>query len=263
MATYTKEEAQEWAKDALKGQWTTLITPFTPDDEFDDTGMRHNIRHIQKLGTRGAGCTWGMGEFWSLTHEERLKVMEVVADESQGKWLIGAHVTHTSAHAMLDLARNAETMGYDVLIVAPPYMVTKTEEQVVEWVRYLAEKTSLAIMFYNSPQFGIVLSPSSLKQLCQIPNVVGVKEASFNQQLSIETHLSLGKDHVISTPDEWIFWKGKELGFEQQVMFSNTSDWRFDVPEANYYVQFIDKATEGNLDEPFYDKHLRLSLIHI
>ncbi len=257
MATYTKEEAQEWAKEALKGQWTTLITPFTPDDEFDDTGMRHNIRHIQKLGTRGAGCTWGMGEFWSLTHEERLKVMEVVADESQGKWLIGAHVTHTSAHAMIDLARNAETMGYDVLIVAPPYMVTKTEEQVVEWVRYLAEKTSLAIMFYNSPQFGIVLSPSSLKQLCQIPNVVGVKEASFNQQLSIETHLSLGKDHVISTPDEWIFWKAKELGFEQQVMFSNTSDWRFDVPEANYYVQFIDKATEGNLDEPFYDKHLR------
>ena len=257
MATYTKDEAQEWAKEALKGQWTTLITPFTPDDEFDDTGMRHNIRHIQKLGTRGAGCTWGMGEFWSLTHEERLKVMEVVADESQGKWLIGAHVTHTSARAMIDLARNAETMGYDVLIVAPPYMVTKTEEQVVEWVRYLAEKTSLAIMFYNSPQFGIVLSPSSLKQLCQIPNVVGVKEASFNQQLSIETHLSLGKDHVISTPDEWIFWKAKELGFEQQVMFSNTSDWRFDVPEANYYVQFIDKATEGNLDEPFYDKHLR------
>ena len=257
MATYTKGEAQEWAKEALKGQWTTLITPFTPDDEFDDTGMRHNIRHIQKLGTRGAGCTWGMGEFWSLTHQERLKVMEIVADESQAKWLIGAHVTHTSANAMFDLANNAETMGYDVLIVAPPYMVTKTEEQVVEWVRRLAEKTSLAIMFYNSPQFGIVLSPTSLKQLCQIPNVVGVKEASFNQQLSIETHLSLGKDHVISTPDEWIFWKAKELGFEQQVMFSNTSDWRFDVPEANYYVQFIDKATQGNLDEPFYEKHLR------
>ena len=257
MATYTKEEAQEWARESLKGQWTTLITPFTPDDEFDETGMRHNIRHIRKLGTRGAGCTWGMGEFWSLTHEERLRVMEVVADESQGKWLIGAHVTHTSAPAMLDLARNAETMGYDVLIVAPPYMVTKTEEQVVEWVRRLAEKTSLAIMFYNSPQFGIVLSPASLKRLCQIPNVVGIKEASFNQQLSIETHLSLGKDHVISTPDEWIFWKAKELGFHQQVMFSNTSDWRFDVPEANYYVQFIDKATEGNLDEPFYEKHLR------
>ena len=55
MATYTKDEAQEWAKEALKGQWTTLITPFTPDDDFDDTGMRHNIRHIQHFGPRGPG----------------------------------------------------------------------------------------------------------------------------------------------------------------------------------------------------------------
>ncbi|MCH8226690.1 MAG: dihydrodipicolinate synthase family protein [Chloroflexi bacterium] len=257
MATYTKEEAQEWAWENLKGQWTTLITPFTPDDQIDESGLRRNIQHIRKLGTAGAGCTWGMGEFWSLTHPERLQVMEIVADESRGQWTIGAHITHTSAGAMLDLARNAESMGYDLLIVAPPYMVTKTEEQVVEWVRYLAKNTSMAIMFYNSPQFGIVLNPYSLKQLCQIPNVVGVKEASFNQQLSIETHLSLGKDAIISTPDEWIFWRGKELGFQQQVMFSNTSDWRFDIPGSNNYVQFIDRATKGDLDEAFYETHLR------
>ena len=257
MAIYTKEEAQEWAWENLKGQWTTLITPFTPDDQIDEGGLRRNIQHIRKLGTAGAGCTWGMGEFWSLTHQERLQVMEVVADEARGQWTIGAHITHTSAGAMLDLARNAESMGYDLLIVAPPYMVTKTEEQVVEWVRYLAENTSMAIMFYNSPQFGIVLNPYSLKQLCQIPNVVGVKEASFNQQLSIETHLSLGKDAIISTPDEWIFWRGKELGFQQQVMFSNTSDWRFDIPGSNNYVQFIDRATRGDLDEAFYETHLR------
>ena len=257
MATFAKDEAQDWAWENLKGQWTTLITPFTPDDEIDEDGLRRNVQHIRRLGTAGAGCTWGMGEFWSLTHQERLQVMQVVADEARGQWTIGAHITHTSAGAMLDLARNAESMGYDLLIVAPPYMVTKTEEQVVEWVRYLAEKTPLAIMFYNSPQFGIVLNPYSLKQLCQIPNVVGVKEASFNQQLSIETHLSLGKDAIISTPDEWIFWRGKELGFQQQVMFSNTSDWRFDTPECNNYVQFIDRATKGDLDEAFYETHLR------
>ena len=257
MATYTKGEAQQWAWENLKGQWTTLITPFTPDDEIDESGLRRNIQHIRRLGTAGAGCTWGMGEFWSLTHQERLQVMQIVADESRGQWTIGAHITHTSAGAMLDLARNAESMGYDLLIVAPPYMVTKTEEQVIEWVRYLAENTPLAIMFYNSPQFGIVLNPSNLKQLCQIPNVVGVKEASFNQQLSIETHLSLGREAIISTPDEWIFWRGKELGFQQQVMFSNTSDWRFDIPECNYYVQFIERATRGDLDEVLYETHLR------
>ena len=257
MANYQKHEAQDWAAENLRGQWTTLVTPFTADNKFDDSGMRRNIQHIRKLGTRGGGCTWGMGEFWSLTFEERLRVMETVADEANGNWLTAAHVTHTSAEDMVALARHAESDGIDLLVVAPPYMVTKTESQVGDYVRLLAENTNLAIMFYNSPQFGIVMTPQGLEQLCHIPNVVGVKEASFNQQLSIEAHLTLGKEYVISTPDEWIFEKAEELGFQQQVMFAITSDWRFDTPECNYYVQYIDRATQGDYDQAFYDKHLR------
>ena len=257
MANYQKQEAQDWAKENLRGQWTTLVTPFTVDNKFDDAGMRRNIQHIRKLGTRGGGCTWGMGEFWSLTFDERLRVMETVADEADGKWLTAAHVTHTSAEDMVALAHHAESDGIDLLVVAPPYMVTKTESQVVDYVRLLAENTNLAIMFYNSPQFGIVMTPQGLEQLCHIPNLVGVKEASFNQQLSIEAHLMLGKDYVISTPDEWIFEKAQALGFHQQVMFANTSDWRFDTPECNYYVQYIDRATQGDYDQAFYDKYLR------
>ena len=40
-------------------------------------------------------------------------------------------------------------------------------------------------------------------------------------------------------------------------MFANTSDWRFDVPGENFYVQFIDKAMSGDLDKEFYDAHIR------
>ncbi|MCH8283640.1 MAG: dihydrodipicolinate synthase family protein, partial [Chloroflexi bacterium] len=241
----------------LRGQWTTRVTPFTADDQVDEAALRHNVRHMRSLGTTGAGCTWGMGEFWSLTRDERMKVMDIVADEAAGQWLIGAHVTHTSHHEMLALARHAEERGFDLLIAAAPYFVTKTEEQVIDYIRILAENTSLAIMFYNSPQFGIVLSPQALKRVCAIPNVVGVKEASFNQQLSIEAHLLLGKQAIISTPDEWIFPKARQLGFQQQVMFANTSDFRFDTPGANHYVQFIDRATRGDLDQEFYDTHLK------
>ena len=257
MATYTKGEAQDWAWENLKGQWTTLMTPFTPDDELDERGLRDNIRHIRRLGTRGAGCTWGMGEFWSLTREERTTVYDIVSDEAGGEWPIAAHVTHTSAREMLALARHAEAVGFDLLIVAAPYIVTKTESQVVDYVRLLADSTPLAIMFYNSPQFGIVMSPQGLQQLCQIPNVVGVKEASFDQQTSIDTHLLVGRDAIVSTPDEWVLFKGRELGFQQQVMFANTSDWRFDRPGEDHYVQFIEKATQGEIDDAFYNRHIR------
>ncbi len=257
MARYGKHEARDWAWENLKGQWTTLVTPFTDDDRVDAQALRQNIRHIRSLGTRGGGCTWGMGEFWSLTRAERDLVMETVADEAAGQWPIAAHVTNTSPGEMLSLAKHAEGLGYDLLIVAPPYIMTKTEEQVIDYVGLLAANTSLAVMFYNSPQFNIVMSPQGLKRLCSIDNVVGVKEASFSQQTSIETHLLIGRQAVISTPDEWIFAKGQELGFQQQVMFANTSDWRFDVPGSNHYVQYIDRATQGDLDQAFYDARLR------
>ena len=257
MAEYTRSESREWARETLRGQWTTLMTPFTPDDEIDEQSLRENIQRVRSLGTRGAGCTWGMGEFWSLTHEERTRVYDIVSDEAGREWPIGAHVTHTSAKDMLSLAQHAEGAGFDLLIVAPPYLVTRTEQQVVDWVRLLAGNTGLAIMFYNSPQFGIVMSAQGLKAVCEIENVVGVKEASFNQELSIETHLLIGQDSIVSTPDEWILFKGRELGFEQQVMFANTSDWRFDTPGRNHYVQFIDRAMTGDLDEEFYNTHIR------
>ena len=257
MANYTKYEAQDWAWETLKGQWTTLITPFTNDNQVDVDGIKRNVRYVRSLGTAGAGCTWNMGEFWSMSQVERIQVMDAVSEAAEGTWPIGAHVTSTNANEMVDLAQHAESTGFDLLIVAPPYMATKTEDQVIEYVRLLADRTNLAIMFYNSPQFGIIMSPYGMSRICAIPNVVGVKEASFNQQISIETHLSLGKDHVISTPDEWIYFKGQELGIEQQVMFANTSDWRFDVPGANHYVQWINRACQGDLDETFYDNNLR------
>ncbi len=257
MADYRKHEAQEWAWQTLKGQWTTLVTPFTPDDRVDTEGLRRNIRHVQSLGVRGGGCTWNMGEFWSLTESERRLVMDTVADEAAGHWLIGAHVTHTSLNESIALANHAEQRGFDLLIIAPSYMVTRTEDQVVDFVRQVADNTDLAIMFYNSPQFGITISPQGLQRLCAIPNVVGVKEASFNRQISIETHLLVGRNAIISTPDEWIFHKAQELGFHQQVMFANTSDWRFDVPRHNYYTQFIDRATAGDHDMEFYNHHLK------
>ena len=257
MANYTKYEAQDWAWETLKGQWTTLITPFTNDNQVDVDGIKRNVRYVRSLGTAGAGCTWNMGEFWSMSQVERIQVMDAVTEAAEGTWPIGAHVTSTNANEMVDLAQHAESTGFDLLIVAPPYMATKTEGQVIEYVRLLADKTNLAIMFYNSPQFGIIMCPYGMSRICAIPNVVGVKEASFNQQISIETHLSLGKDHVISTPDEWIYFKGQELGIEQQVMFANTSDWRFDVPGANHYVQWINRACQGDLDETFYDNNLR------
>lgn len=256
MANYRKSESLEWARENLRGQWSTLMTPFTPDDELDETGLRNNIQRVISLGTHGAGFTWGMGEFWTLTQEERKRIYDIASDESNGSWPIAAHVSHTSYKEVVELATYAEHVGFDLLVLAAPYFVTNKENQVIEWVKLISESTNLAIMFYNSPQFGIVMTPQGLSKICEIPNVVGVKEASFNPEISVESHMQLGHKAIISTPDEWIFNKGKELGFQQQVMFANTSDWRFDSVSNNNYVQFVEKAVLGDIDSNLYEKKI-------
>ena len=253
---YSRGEEIEWARSSLVGHWSTLVTPFNSEDMIDQDGLIRNIERIRSLGANGIGCTWGMGEFWSLTNLERRQVMEIVSDHADGM-LTGAHITHTSVKEMIDFAEFAEHLEFDVLIVGAPYFATRKAEHVEQFIKTIAKSTNMAIMFYNSPQFGIVLDADSLNRICKIPGVIGVKEASFNQTLSLETHQLIGKEAIISTPDEWIFFKEEELGFHQQVMFANTSDWRFDTPEENYYVQFIEKATQGDIDRNFYNRHLK------
>jgi Dihydrodipicolinate synthase/N-acetylneuraminate lyase len=147
------------------------------------------------------------------------------------------------------MCKRLEELEYDLAIIAPPYIMTKTEEQVINWVAKVAENTQIGLAFYNSPQFGITLSAKALSKIADIPNVVAIKEASFNMNISIDTHLEAGKKVVVSTPDEEIFFYEPYYGFHQQVMFANTSDWRFDTEEKHDYVEFINLATKGELEK--------------
>ncbi|MGC1580646.1 MAG: hypothetical protein WA766_04140, partial [Candidatus Acidiferrales bacterium] len=61
--------------------------------------------------------------------------------------------------------------------------------------------------------------------------------------------LEAGAKAVVSMPDEEIFFVGEPYGIRQQVMFANTSDWRFDTESSKQYVRFIDLATKGSWDE--------------
>ena len=256
MQNYTKNEAKEWARSFLVGQWSTLVTPFDENGLVDEKGLRNNIEYIKSLGTNGAGCSWGMGEFWSLSTNERKRLMSIVKDQAKD-WPVAAHISHTSVSDVIELMDHAKFLNYELLIIGAPYFATRKPAQVVEFVKHISQYTDLAIMYYNSPQFGTVLDSNDLNNIVEIENVVGVKEASFNKEISIASHLELGNKAIISTPDEWIFWEGDKKGFQQQVMFANTSDWRFDTSDNNSYVKFINKATKGIIDNNLYENEIR------
>ena len=246
---YTRNEAKGWGREKIVGQWTTMMTPFNAADEVDEPGLAANIEHVLRLGTRGLGFSWNMGEFWSLTREERYRLMEIVPRLVHGRALTAFQVTDTSIKDVVAMAHRAEELGYDFVILAAPYIMTKIEEQVIDWVTRVSRQVDIGIAFYNSPQFGVVLSAKALSKMADLDTLIAIKEASFNLQLSIDTHLEAGSKAVVSMPDEEIFFVGEPYGIHQQVMFANTSDWRFDSERSHDYVRFIDLATHGKWEE--------------
>ena len=83
MASYKKHEAQDWAWETLKGQWTTLITPFTPDNRVDIDGVKRNVRHVRSLGTTGAGCTWRSEEHTSELQSQAYLVCRLLLEKKK------------------------------------------------------------------------------------------------------------------------------------------------------------------------------------
>ena len=93
---YRKSEAKEAAKSQFHGIWTAITTPFTPDFEVDEAGLRSNMKRIADLKIEGVFCTGVMGEFWSLTKEERKRIVEIVVEEAHRRGVkVIAHTATT------------------------------------------------------------------------------------------------------------------------------------------------------------------------
>lgn len=75
---YKPHQAKEAAKEMLRGVWTALPTSFIDDDRLDEKGIASNLEHcISGLKIDGHYCIGNVGEFWAMTNEERMRVVEI------------------------------------------------------------------------------------------------------------------------------------------------------------------------------------------
>jgi 4-hydroxy-tetrahydrodipicolinate synthase len=249
MADYRREDAKDWARESMHGHWNTNITPFLSDGELDEAGIQQNVEHVLRLGTKGLGITWLTGEFWSLSTEERKRVCELTVKGVGGRAFVGVHTTHTSLKECVELTKHAEATGADLAILMPPYIIARTPGQVYDFFRRVAESTHLGIAIFNTPQSGLTLHPKDVVELAGIPNVCAVKVATQNVGDIVATHMAAGDRIVVSSAADEPFFYQEFYGFRQQVLFANPCDWMFDSPGEGHYVQFVEHACRGEMNE--------------
>lgn len=166
---------------ALRGTYTVLITPFTADGGAVDVPALKKLVNWQiEQGIHGLIPLGSTGEFLSMTPEERAQVIEVCVTEAAGRVpvLIGTGAEWT--RDAVALAKEAESMGADGVMVIPPYYSSPTPDELFEHYRRIGEAISLPVMIYNNPATANVdLTPPIVARLSEIDNVRYIKESTL------------------------------------------------------------------------------------
>ena len=163
------------------GVGTALVTPFTKTGELDEVAVRRLARRQIDAGIHFLCPCGTTGENPTLTDAERLRVVEIVVEESKGKVPVLAGAGGYDTKELIHIAGEMARRGVAGFLSVTPYYNKPTQEGLYQHYRAFAESTPLPIVVYNVPgRTGVNVEPATVARLSQIPNIVGVKEASGN-----------------------------------------------------------------------------------
>lgn len=185
---------------------TTLA--FTPDDSapaglaVDHEKFAAHCELLIENGCRGVGPNGSLGEYSSLTDDERRRVVRTAVQAVGGRGLVVAGVHGVGSHQARHWAELAAEDGADGVLLLPPTLYRANRSEVI--AHYAAvNEVGLPIMVYNNPiDTKVDLTPDLLAELAELENVVAVKEFSGDVRRAYEiAELAPGLDLIVGSDD--------------------------------------------------------------
>ena len=187
------------------GVGTALVTPFTSSGELDETAVRRLGRRQIDAGIHFLVPCGTTGENPTLTDAERVRTVEILADEAAGLTPILAGAGGYDTKKVMHLAGLMKKAGATGLLSVTPYYNKPTQEGLYLHYKAVAESTDLPIIVYNVPgRAGVNVEPKTLARIATLPNIIGVKEASGNISQMTEICQLLPEDFIVLSGDDAI-----------------------------------------------------------
>ena len=172
----------EWS-----GCGTALVTPFTANGEVDEARVRDLAVRQVEAGVRFLVPCGTTGENPTLSGSEQRRIVELVVDAANNRipGLAGAGGYDT--RGVIAQVAEMQRAGANGILSVTPYYNRPTAEGLYRHYLAIAESTTLPIIVYNVPgRTGCNVDVDTMCRLAEIPNVVGVKEASGDMEQMCE-----------------------------------------------------------------------------
>ena len=238
----------------LQGTLPALITPFR-GGAVDEDALRALVERCIEGGVEGLVPCGTTGESVTLTDAEHRSVIEAVVSQAKGRVPVIAGAGTVSTHHSIELARSAREAGADGLLLVCPYYNRPTQAGLEAHFRAILKAVPLPSVLYNIPsRTGVDLSLETLESLCDVPEVVAIKEATGNVQRSQRILARLGDRLTVLSGDDSLTLPILSVGGAGVISVSANA-----FPDAVCQVPRLFRAAEH---EKARALHLQLLAVH-
>ena len=227
----------------FRGTVPALVTPFTAEDDIDESAFRRLIDAQIDGGVEGLVVLGTTGENPTITHDERRRLVDIAVEQADGRVpvIIGTGTNNTDES--IAFSKEAAHAGADGLLVVGPYYNKPSQEGFRGHVKAIAHATDCPIILYNVPgRTSFNIEAETVLHLAEnVPTVVGVKEASGDLAQISDILAGRPSSLAVYAGDDEMAFPMAALGGDGVVSVISNA-----VPEA--FSTMVRHALKGQLD---------------
>lgn len=187
----------------LKGSIVAIVTPMLEDGGVDLDCLRQLVDWHVAEGTKGIVVVGTTGESPTVDFDEHCLLIRTTVDHAGGRVPIIAGTGANSTREAIALAGFAKSAGADMSLSVVPYYNKPTQEGLYRHFRAIAEAVDMPHILYNVPGRTVAdLHNDTALRLAQIPNIVGIKDATGSMER--------GADLIKRAPGDFAIYSGED-----------------------------------------------------
>lgn len=170
------------AKRSLKveGIIPALATPMNDDESINENGLKKLIDFVIKGGVHGIFVSGSQGESFSMTIDEKKRVIATSIEASGGRVPIYAGTGTITTSQAVQLTKMARELGADAVSVTTPYFIKPSQKELIDYYKAVSDVAEdMPVLLYSNPmRTGVIIEVDTVVKLSELDNVVGMKDSS-------------------------------------------------------------------------------------
>lgn len=187
----------------LKGSLVAIVTPMQDDGGLDFERLRALVDFHLAQGSDGIVIVGTTGESPTVNYDEHCQLIRTTVEQVAGRIPVIAGTGANSTSEAIELTHCAKQAGANACLLVTPYYNKPTQEGLYRHFKAVAEAVDIPQILYNVPgRTACDLSNDTVLRLAQVPNIIGIKDATGN--------LERGTDLILRAPADFALYSGDD-----------------------------------------------------